>query len=176
MRSRRSESARRRTRTTQQAIPTSDRARVCAPSLMIAPRRQRRDPRRRDPRHRHQCAAPSRVLVSRPRSPRPTSALRQQLSPTIPTPSATAALSSESHSRRPVPTGHDQWQDHRFHRTVTDGWAYNRHYNTSQLAAAPSDPEQSDADPTSQPDEPQDDRSDDRSDELQVIPISRRES
>ena len=70
------------------------------------PGRLRRDPRRRDRRHRRRGAAPRGGLVRRPRRHRRAGALRQRLLPTAPTSGATPAPSSASPQDGPGPTGH----------------------------------------------------------------------
>ena len=76
-------------------------------------------------------AAPRRGLVRRPRRHRRAGALRQRLLPTAPTCGATPAPSSASRHKRTRPyRPQTNGKIERFHRTLADGWAFKRFYNS----------------------------------------------
>ena len=123
-----------------QGLQPADRHRVRAHRhRRPLPGRLRRDLRRREGRHRHRRPAPSRRLVRRPRRHRRTGPVRQRLLPTGPTPGATPAPNSASRHKRTRPyRPQTNGKIERFHRTLADGWAYARFYDSE--ARPPSTP------------------------------------
>ena len=103
----------------------------------LLPRRLRRGPRRREGRHRGRGPLPRRRLVRRTRRHRRAGAVRQRRRPTSPTCGATACAdlgitAQADPTHRPQTNGKIE----RLHRTMADGWAYKKLYNSETARRA----------------------------------------